>query len=76
MLSCGPLLTVGNISGPLYAADTSVYLKEQNPFFSTLSALLRLSLQAAALTHVNVLVFVVMQGERPEGEARTEGLRA
>lgn len=49
MLSCDPLLTVGNISGPLYAAETSVYLKEQSPF-STISALLRLSLQAAALT--------------------------
>lgn len=76
MLSCGPLLTVGNISGPLYAAETSVYLKEQSPFFSTLSALLRLSLQAAALTHVYVLVFVVTQGQRPEGEARAEGSRA
>lgn len=50
MPSCGPLLTVGNISGPLYADETTVYLKEQSPFFSTPSALLRLSIQAAALT--------------------------
>lgn len=55
MLSCGPLLPVGNISALCMQLKT-VYLKEQSPFFSTISALLRLTLSKQQHSpHVYVL---------------------